>query len=98
MPNDNFLYQMKIFYTKWWFLDWSVWFIDKLMEMPHLKTKYPSGVAKRRMKFKANLVFWNFLVVVYGFMHTLKDMNVDKLSWPTTKHCMKGESVKLSKG
>jgi len=27
------------------------------MEMPHLKTKYPSGVAKRRMKFKANLVF-----------------------------------------
>ena len=98
MPNDNFLYQMKIFYTKWWFLDWSVWFIDKLMEMPHLKTKYPSGVAKRRMKFKANLVFWNFLVVVYGFMHTLKDMNVDKLSWPTTKHFMKAESVKLSKG
>jgi len=25
-------------------------------------------------------------------------MNVNKLSWPTTKHFMKGESVKLSKG
>ena len=58
IPNDNFLYQMNIFYTKWlFFRDWSVWFIDNLMKMPHLNRKYPSGTAKRRMKFKANLVF-----------------------------------------
>jgi len=26
------------------------------------------------------------LVVVYGFMHSHKDMNVNKFSLPTTKH------------
>jgi len=38
------------------------------------------------------------LVVVYGFMHSLKDMNVNRFSLPTTKHFIKGESMKLSKG
>jgi len=38
------------------------------------------------------------LVVVYGSMHSHKDMNVNKFSLPTTKHFIKGESVKLSKG
>jgi len=35
------------------------------------------------------------LVVVYGFMHSHKDLYV---SLPTTKHFIKVESVKLSKG
>jgi len=38
------------------------------------------------------------LVVVYGFMHSHKDMNMNKFSLPTTKHFIKGESVKLSNG
>jgi len=38
------------------------------------------------------------LVVVDGFMHSHKDMNVNKFSLPTTKHFINGESVKLSKG
>jgi len=38
------------------------------------------------------------LVVVYGFMHSHKDMDVNKFSLPTTKHFIKGGSVKLSKG
>jgi len=39
------------------FRDWSVWFIDNLMKMPHLNRKCPSGAGRRRMKFIANLVF-----------------------------------------
>jgi len=31
-------------------------------------------------------------------MHSHKDVNVNKFSLPTTKHFIKGESVKLSKG
>jgi len=31
------------------------------------------------------------LVVVYGFMHSHKDMNVNKFRLPTTKHFIKGE-------
>jgi len=31
-------------------------------------------------------------------MHYHKDMNVNKFSLPNTKHFVKGESVKLSKG
>jgi len=38
------------------------------------------------------------LAVVYGFMHSHKDMNVNKSSLPPTKHFIKEESVKLSKG
>jgi len=38
------------------------------------------------------------LVVVYGFMHSHKYMDVNKFSSPTTKHFIKGESVKISKG
>jgi len=38
------------------------------------------------------------LVVVYGFMHSHKDMNVNQFSLPTTQHFIKGASVKLSKG
>jgi len=38
------------------------------------------------------------LVVVYGFMYSHKDMDVNKFTLPTTKHLIKGESVKLSKG
>jgi len=87
-----FLHQMMIF------RDSSVWFIDDLMKMPHLNRKCPTGAARRRMKFKANLVFHIFLVVVYAFMHSHKDMNVSKFNLPTTKHFMKVESVKLSKG
>jgi len=45
------LHQMMIF------RHWSVWFIDSFMKMPHLNRKYPGGATKRRMKFKANLVF-----------------------------------------
>jgi len=30
------------------------------------------------------------LVVVYGFMHSHKDMNVTKFSLPTTTHFIKG--------
>jgi len=78
--------------------DWSVWCIDDFMKMPHLNRNYPGGVAERRMKFKANLVFSIFLVIVCGFMHSHKDMNVNKFSLPTTNHFIKGESVKLSKG
>jgi len=66
--------------------------------MPHLNRKYPGGAAKRRMKFKTSLVFQIFLVVIDGFMHSHEDMNVNKFSLPTTKHYIKGESVKLSKG
>ena len=39
-----------------------------------------------------------FLVVVYGFMYSHKDKNVNKFSLPTTKHFIKGEIVKLSNG
>jgi len=68
------------------------------MNMPHLNRKYPGGAAKRRMKFKANLVFQIFLVVVYGFMHSHKDMNVNKFSLPTTKHFIKGEVRNFQRG
>ena len=78
--------------------DWSVRFIDNFMKMPHLNRKYPSGAAERRMKFKASLVFYIFLVVVYGFMHSHKGMDVNKFSLSTSKHFIKGESVKLLKG
>jgi len=37
----------------------------------------------KRMKFKTNLVFLIFLVIVYGFMYSHKDMNVNKFRIPT---------------
>jgi len=44
----------------------------------------------KRMKFKTNLVFQIFLVVVYRFMDSHKDMNTKKFKIPTTKHFFKG--------
>jgi len=41
-------------------------------------------------KFKTNLVFQIFLVVVYSFMYSHKDINVNKFKIPTTKHFFKG--------
>jgi len=52
----------------------------------------------KRMKFKTNLVFSIFLLVVYGFMGSHKDMNVNEFRIPTTKHFFKWGSVTLSKG
>jgi len=43
-----------------------------------------------RMKFKTNLAFQIFLVVVYGFMDSHKDMNLNKFRIPTIKHFSKG--------
>jgi len=34
--------------------DWSVWCMDNFIKNA---TKYPSGVAESRVKFKTNLVF-----------------------------------------
>jgi len=42
------------------------------------------------MKFETNLVFFIFLVVVYGFVDSHKDMNINKFKIPTTKHVIKG--------
>ena len=45
--------------------------------------------AVKRMKFKTTLVFWIFLVVVFSFMDSHRDMNVNKFRIPTTKHFFK---------
>jgi len=42
------------------------------------------------MKFETNLVFYIFLVVVYGFVDSHKDMNINKFRIPTTKHFING--------
>jgi len=42
------------------------------------------------MKFKTNLIFQIFLFVVYGFMDSHKDMNVNKFRITTTQHFFKG--------
>ena len=39
--------------------------------------------------FFANLVFYIFLVDVYGFVDSHKDMNINKFRIPTTKHFIK---------
>jgi len=52
----------------------------------------------KRMKFKTNLVFEIVLVVVYGFLYSHKDMDVNQFRIPTTKHFIKEGRVKLSKG
>jgi len=41
------------------------------------------------MKFETNLVFYIFLVDVYGFVDSHKDMNINKFRIPTTKHFIK---------
>jgi len=41
------------------------------------------------MKFKTNLVFSIFLVVVYGLADSHEDMNINKFRIPTTKHFFK---------
>jgi len=51
----------------------------------------------KKMKRKTNSVF-GILVVVYGFVDSHKDMNVNKFRIPNTKHFIKGGSVKPSKG
>jgi len=38
------------------------------------------------------------LVVVYRFIDSHKDINVNKVRMPTAKNFFKGESVKLLKG
>jgi len=50
------------------------------------------------MKFKTNLVFIIFLVVVYGFMDSHKDMNVNKFRIPTNKHFFKKGKCGTCKG
>jgi len=40
--------------------------------------------------FKTNLLFLILLVVVYGFIYSHKDMNVNKFRIPNTKHFIKG--------
>ena len=52
----------------------------------------------KRMKFKKNLVFSFFVVVVYGSMYSHKHMNVNKFGIPTTKHIFKGGKYKTFKG
>jgi len=52
----------------------------------------------KRMKFETNLVFQFFLVVVYGFMDSHKDMNVNKFRIPTTKHFFEGGKYETFKG
>ena len=47
------------------------------------------ALAVKRMKFKTNLVFLIFLVVVNSFKDSHKDMNVNKFRIPTTKHFIK---------
>jgi len=41
------------------------------------------------MKFETNLVFYIFLVVVYGFVDSHKVVNINKFRIPTTKHFIK---------
>ena len=54
--------------------------------------------AVKRMKFKTTLVFWIFLVVVFSFMDSHKDMNVNKFRIPTTKHFFKWGKCETFKG
>ena len=50
------------------------------------------------MKFKTSLVFWIFLVVVFSFMDSHKDMNVNEFRIPTTKHFLKWGKCETFKG
>jgi len=54
----------------------------------------------KRMQFKTNLLFWIFLVVVYGFTYFHKDKNVNKfrIPLPTTKYFIKGGKCETLKG
>jgi len=52
----------------------------------------------KRMKFKTNLMFQIFLFVVYGFMDSHKDMNVNKFRITTTQHVFKGGKCETFKG
>jgi len=55
-------------------------------------------LAVKRMKFKTNLVFQIFLVVFYSFMHSNKNMNVNKFRIPTTKNFFEGGRCETFKG
>jgi len=50
------------------------------------------------MKFKTNVVFSIFLVVVYSFMDSHKDVDVNKFKIPTSKHIFKGGKCETFKG
>ena len=52
----------------------------------------------KRMKLKTNLVFQIFLFVVYSFMDSYKDMNVNKFRIPTTQNFFKGGKCEAFKG
>ena len=52
----------------------------------------------QKTKFKTNSVFWIFLVVVFSFMDSHKDMNVNKFRIPTTKHFFKWGKCETLKG
>jgi len=41
------------------------------------------------MKFETNLVFYILLAVVYSFVDSNKDMNINKFRIPTTKDFIK---------
>jgi len=47
---------------------------------------------------KKNLVFWIFLVIVFSFMDSHKDMNVNKFRKPITKHFFKWGKCETFKG
>jgi len=50
------------------------------------------------MKFKTNLVFLIFLVVVHYFIYSHKDMNVNKFRIPNAKSFIKGGKCETFKG
>jgi len=50
------------------------------------------------MKLKTHLVFQIFLGVVYSFMYSHKDMNVNKFRIRTTKHFFKRGKCETFKG
>jgi len=52
----------------------------------------------KRMKFKTNLVFLIFLVVVHYFIYSHKDMNVNKFRIPNAKSFIKGGKCETFKG
>jgi len=50
------------------------------------------------MKFRTNLGFQIFMVVVYGFMDSHRDVNVNKIRIPTAKHFFKWEVWNFQRG
>jgi len=48
MPNDNFLYQVNIFYIKWWFLEIEVFGLLIIYENATFKQKVSKWSSKRK--------------------------------------------------